>query len=444
METLKGETYMSGKKMNRKITWSLLCIALAGVIFVFFVQARDRIQPDLPPTVSVRPVKYMVVKQNSGEDSRIFPGIVREAGETRLAFRVGGTLQKLDIAIGHPVKKGDILAIIDPRDYKINLTRLRASLEEAIASLSAMESGARKEDIVSLTAQVAAAKANLERSRKNWERLTRLVKENFVSKSQYDMATADLSACQAQYDAAVQELEKGKTGARSEDIAAANARIKQLKASIQAAAFALEDTVLRAPFNGIINRKLVENFEAITPGQPIVSLLDFSTVDVRTNIPEEMILKRKLFTELVVELDAYPGRVIPAVIKELGLKTDHASQSFPLTVSLTLPGGIDIQPGMTASVKIGYSDNSSGSNRNIMVPATAVFSNEKGEPCVWKINTKTMMLSAAKLSIKEINDDFITIISGLIDGDHIVTAGARFLNPNQKIKLMKSSGNTAS
>jgi RND family efflux transporter MFP subunit len=273
--------------------------------------------------------------------------------------------------------------------------------------------------------------------------LDHLVKENIVTKSQYDMATADLSAGQAQYDAALQELKKGRAGARAEDIAAAEARIKQLEASIKAAAYALEDTVLKAPFDGIINQKLVENFEAVTPGAHVVSLLDFSTVDVRTDIPEEMVLKRKSFTELTVMLDAYPQQAFPASIKELGLKTDPANQSFPLTASLVVPTGTDIQPGMTASVNIAYSDNSPGLDQNIRVPAAAVYSDEEGSPCIWKIDIETLAISATKVMIHEINGDWVSIASGLSDGDHIVTAGARFLTQNQIIKPMETDGNSA-
>lgn len=435
---------MSGKKINKKVIWILLCIAVAGLSFGFYVQTREPSGADAPAAVQVRPVKYMIVQHHTGQNIRTFPGLVREAAETRLAFRVGGTLQKLTVVTGQRVQKGDALAVIDPRDYRINLTRLKASLEEAQASFAAIQSGARKEDIASLTAQVTAAEANLDRSRKNWERMDFLVKENVISTSQYDMATADLSAAQAQYDAAVQELEKGRTGAREEDITGAKARIKQLKASIKASEYALSDTVLKAPFDGIVNQKLVENFEAVTPGQHIGSLLDFSTVDVRTDIPEEMVLKRNSFTGLSVVLDAYPQQVFPAVVKELGLKTDQANQSFPLTVSLTMRDRIDIQPGMTASVKIAFSNTSMDNNRKIMVPASAVFSNEKGEACIWKIDMETLTISTTKVTVNGINDDFVVISHGLVEGDYIVTAGARFLTRNQTIKLMKTNGTSAS
>ena len=435
---------MSAKKINKTYIWIFICIAVAGLTFSYFAHTHERLKTGTDSVVQVRPVKYMVVKEYSRQNARTFPGLVREAGETRLAFRVGGTLQKLDVVKGQRVKKGDTLAVIDPRDYNINLARLKASLEEANASFAAMAAGAREEDIASLSAQVTAAKANLEQSRKNWERLERLVKENFVSRSQYDAATADLSAVQARHDAAVQELKKARTGARAEDIAAAKARIKQLKASIKAAEYALGDTVLRAPFDGIINQKPVENFEAVAPGQHIVSLLDFSTVDVHTDIPEEMVLKRKSFNKIAVVLDAYPRRIFQSTIKELGLKTDQANQSFPLAVSLSMPADLDIQPGMTASIMITYSDNKPDSSRNIMIPATAVFSNEKGDVCTWKIDTETLTLSEVKVTVKGIHGDFITVTNGLTDGDHIVTAGARFLTRHQKIKLIQTHGNSAS
>jgi RND family efflux transporter MFP subunit len=249
---------------------------------------------------------------------------------------------------------------------------------------------------------------------------------------------ADFTNSKAAYDTAVQTLEKAKKGARAEDIHAAKAKIKQLKASLAAGKYALKDTVLKAPFNGIVNSRFVEKYETIGTDQPIVSLLDFASVDVKTAIPEQMMLKRSVFTKISCTLEAYPGRVFPASIKELGLKTDTANQSFPLTVSLDMPSGIDIQSGMAASLTIEY-PREDLQNLEFLLPSTAVFSDSNGHACVWKVDPQTFKVSKVLIKASRVKEDAVFVTAELHPGDRIVTAGARFLIPDQKVHLLNHS-----
>lgn len=412
-----------------------------GIIFMgvgFFTWDRQCSESRETAAVLPRPVKSIVVQDRPGLETRSFPGLVHAAGETNLAFRVGGILEEFNVVTGQKVKKGQVIARMDTRDFHLNILRLEAALEEARVTLEAMEKGARKEDIAALTAQVNARKANFERSRKQLERSDKLFSNQFVTTAQHDQAVADFTTQKSSYEADVQVLEKAKRGARKEDILAMKARIKQLTAGLAAGQNSLEDTQLKAPFDGIVNQRFVEKYETIATGQPIVSLLDFKTVDVKTAIPEEILLKRAVFKGISCSLDAYPGKVFVAVIKELGLKTSTANQSFPLTVSLIIPETLDVQPGMSASLEIQYSPKALG-DPGFLLPSSAVFSDSDGAASAWKIDPVTRMVSKIQLKTDRVKADQILVLEGLHAGDRIVTAGARFLIQGQPVCLLKGS-----
>lgn len=154
---------MNIKALSNKKTRAALIVI--GVVFIvggglfwgFGATAREVEETEQV----VRPVKTISLSETTFMETRSFPGLVNAARETNLAFRVSGPLVAFDVRIGRHVDAGDVLARIDPRDFEINRTRLEAAMGEDRASLKAMRTGARGEDIARLEAQISAARARL-------------------------------------------------------------------------------------------------------------------------------------------------------------------------------------------------------------------------------------------------------------------------------------------
>ncbi len=384
-----------------------------------------------------RPVKSIIIQKNEILGKRSFPALINVAKESDLAFRVGGPIKEFNAVVGQKFKKGEIIAKIDSRDFKIQISRLNAALEGARASLKAMKKGARQEDIASLTADLEAAKARLEKSDKELARSKKLIAQSFTTHAAHDEVIEGYKLASSAFEASTQNLKKAKKGARREDIQVAQAQIKQLNTDLSAAQNALEDTRLKAPFDGVINKKYMESYENISPGKPIVSLLDFSTVEINTSIPEEVMLKRSFFKKMYAVIDAYPQQKIDATQTQIGLKTASNNQSFPLTAALNVHQGLDIKPGMTATLFIEYSLNEK-ETKGYTLPVAALFSDLDGNSCAWKVNSN-MTVSRLKLQTGPVRDEKIMVHSGLLNGDRIVTAGARFLMRGQIVRLMETN-----
>ena len=385
----------------------------------------------------IRPVKIMALSGASEKEMRTFTGVVQAVREVSLAFRVGGPLVEMDVNIGQHVNQGDIIARIDARDFEINRMRLTAALKEAQAGLNAMKAGARAEDIASLEARLTAAEVSMQDAKANYRRQKKLLEKNVTTQAAYDSAQAAFDTAKANCNVAEQELKKARTGARSEDVQAAEAGIKRIKTDLQAAGNALNDTRLKAPFDGYIGSKHVENFENVKAGDPIVTLLDASSVEVRSAIPEDVIIRRNDIASITCALDAYQGQTFPAVVKELGRKTEHANQSYPLTVSLSTDEAIIAQPGMAASLILELNKNNSV-GAGFPVPSSAVFADPQGQSCVWRLDRKTMRVAKVPVTIGDLFQDTVQLTSGLSADDQIVIAGARFLSDNQEVRVLNS------
>ena len=428
---------MRSPSFSRKTMSMMISIAAVLAIGIGFAVFNNQDKAEALPGKAqpIRPVKIMQLTGAIEKEIRTFTGVVQAVREVSLAFRVGGPLVEMDVNIGQHVNQGDTIARIDARDFEINRMRLTAALKEAQAGLKAMKAGARAEDIASLEARLAASQVQLRDAKANFRRQKELLENNVTTQAAFDSSQAAFDTARANLNVAEQELKKARSGARIEDIQAAEAGIKRIKIDLRAAENALNDTRLKAPFDGYIGSKHVENYENVKDGDPIVTLLDASIVEVRSAVPEDVIIRHNDIASIFCTLDAYQGKTFPAVVKELGRKTEQANQSYPLTVSLSTDEAIIAQPGMAASLTLELNTHTRA-GAGFSVPASAVFSDARGQSCVWRLDKKTMRVVKVPVTIGVLFQDAVQITSGLFVDDQIVIAGARFLSDNQEVRIL--------
>ena len=422
-------------KRGAIIGWVVACVVLIGIGWGVGRFTKAGHSPGDALESSGRPVKYMDVAPSARVITRAFPGMVKPAREIKLAFRVGGPLVEMNGVTGAKVNKGDVIARIDPRDYQNRIGRLEAALQEANAGLSAMRRGARPEDVALLEAEVKAARAQFQEVSNNYDRYHLLYRENAVAKATYDSARAAFDMAEAKAQAAEKALEKGRKGARKEDIAAMEAKINGLRAEMKIAVDALADTRLTSPLNGVIDKVIFENFETVAPGMPVVTLLDFSHIEVGTTVNETVVIDQDRITSFHCRLEAYPDQLLAATLKELGRKPMGNHQSYPLSITLTLSPEMVVEPGMAATVIITLADQDV--QNSVKVPSAALFYDTTGQACVWRIDPDTQSVEKQPVKPGEVFGSEITILVGLAADQRIVTAGARFLKEGQPVRLLE-------
>ncbi len=173
---------MEGKSMRGKPYIACVCLLAA-------LSPTGCGKPAAEPE-AVRPVRAIKVGDLKAIAGREFPGRAKARDEVDLSFQVSGPLVSLPVDVGSKVKKGDVIAAIDPRDFQAALDTNQGNLERAKANLLAMERGARPEEIEQLKAAVTQAEASYKQAYAEHERNAKLVTTGAVSKSDFDISLA--------------------------------------------------------------------------------------------------------------------------------------------------------------------------------------------------------------------------------------------------------------
>ncbi len=372
------------KTFQKNLVKSVRCCFVLFSLCIWFACAPEE---KTGVTAQARPVKIFHIKKPALTQTRAFPGVAREMRDVQLAFRVSGPLVALPVDIGQFVEQGALIARIDPRDFTV--------------------------EVKSLNAKLAASRAQLTEAQLQYTRYKNLHRKKAVPKAEYDHAQAAYDMTAAQVETNIQALE--------------------------AAQNALDDTALRAPFDGYVHHKFVENYDNVLAKQPIITFLDCSVVEVTAGIPEEMVADGIEFKGYGCSFDAYQGKRFPAQLKELGRKSQPSNQTYPLTVTLAPPESMSIRPGMAATIFVTYATPSTAPP--IIVPGESVVNDKEGKSFVWIYEKKNGSVKKQYVRLGRLMSGGIEVTGGLTHGVSVVTAGAPLLVPGQKVYPLASARN---
>lgn len=336
----------------------------------------------------IRPVKAEILQPSPDVRTMVFPGKAKAAKEVSLSFRVGGPLTELLVDDGMKVMEGDIIAKIDKRDFSINVKTLEAGL--------------------------AASKARFTEAERQFRRYQNLVKAAAASKSAYDQAEAGYEMALAQMNADTKNLE--------------------------AARNALSDTTLYAPFTGYVHKVLVENHETVQMGQPVISLVDISRMEVEISLPESMLPETENFVAYNCIFDALAGQAFSAELKEIGKKANASNSTYPMTLYLTGGALTMVRPGMAADVSISamIPENS----ERFTVPLSSLVNKSANETLVWILNRDTGSVEKRTVTVISLLKEGVEVEGALSAGEWLVTAGAHHLTDGQAARLLKKRSET--
>jgi multidrug efflux system membrane fusion protein len=382
---------------------------------------------------SPRPVKTQLVTAGNKPTVRSFPGKVEASKKVDLSFQVPGVVIKQPGKEGNTVAKGEVISQLRQDEFQARVEAAQGQLNQARATLKALESGERSEEQLRREAQLRAAEAKLENTRTEFERYTRLLKESAVSRSDYDLAETAYRVAQEEEKADRQIVEKGAT-ARKEDIEAQEAVVRGLEGKLAEADLQLSDATLRAPYDGIIAQRLVDEGQNVSPRIPVVKFQSTGEIDIVADVPETFMateMRSATILEIVAEFTMAPGREFPVQIKEATQVADPKTQTFQIRTAMKPPSGFTVLPGMTATITIAYQQAGSSGNR-ILVPVSAVTRLETGPQVVWVIG-RDQVVHPQPVKAGAVTGGVIEIVEGLQSGERIVVAGVDYLRDGMKV-----------
>ena len=425
---MKFAQYADGRATRR--LFAALALALACV------SCRRQTDPQTQVDLRDEPraASVYVVPIPDEFETRTAPVFIKGATTAKLSFRVPGRIEVFNAEIGKRFREGEVVAKLDDRDYQLVVARAKQALVEANAALKAMETGARPEDVSSAEAALAAARSQRETAEKQFARVDSLNRDGAASEMQRDLAKTTLDGALAAERAAEKTLEKAKAGSRVEEIEMMKAKIAGLEIDLKLAENKLEDSVLLAPFSGVVSEKFFDAHESVLPGLSVATLVDDEHFEGEISADEELTLRKDDLVSIECAFDAAPGKVFDATLKQASTSARKGNRSYLATLDVKATPEDGLLVGMVGVAKAVFKNPSA--RAFVPVAALAPFddSTPSARSAVWIVDPDSMTVSKREVTVGDAADGRAAILSGLSGGELIVAAGARFLTEGERIR----------
>jgi RND family efflux transporter MFP subunit len=249
---------------------------------------------------------------------------------------------------------------------------------------------------------------------------------------------ASYDTAKANYDRAAKLVEKGHISRTDYDKLKAN--YAGAKAGLEAAKQDMKYATMKAPFAGYISKRYVENFEEITAKQTIFALQDISSLDIKVDLSENLMIrarKNKTKPDIYAKFNAIKDKQFPLTVKEISTQADEQTQTYQVTLNMQPSENYRILPGMSATVVASSQalDEDKGSWVNL--PVAAVISNPEKQGTVWLVDESSMTVSPRTVETGRLSGKNITV-GGLSPGDRVVIAGAAFMREGMKVSFLET------
>ncbi|MES2976735.1 MAG: efflux RND transporter periplasmic adaptor subunit [Pseudomonadota bacterium] len=336
--------------------------------------------PPPPPQEPIRAVKVMTVGVSEFQSGYEFAGEVRARVESRLGFRVAGKITRRQAELGQRVKAGQLLAQLDPQDYRLAADAARA--------------------------QVAAAQTNRDLAAADYKRFAALKDQNFISGAELERRDTTLKAAQAQ-------LEQAQA---------------QLKSQGNQASY----TSLVADVSGVVTAIEAEPGQVVSAGTPVVRIAQDGARDVVFAVPEDKVAAIKAGSDVTVRVWA-ENRTVSGKVREVSASADPVTRTYQVKVGLDGAGA----PALGATVYVSPQSLSHAGAQVIKLPTSALKQDGRNS-AVWVLDKATMTVKSQPVQIATADGNEAVIAGGLAPGMLVVSAGVHVLSPGQKVTIYQS------
>jgi RND family efflux transporter MFP subunit len=352
--------------------------AAAAAGFAAFSWTANASRPAATEPV-VRPARVIEIAYQRRSQSLVLAGIVVPRIETTLGFRVSGKIVARTIDVGMAVKPGDLIAQLDPADYRLAVDNARAAL--------------------------ASAEADHSRAKADHERYL-----NLRGSAAFTQQTLDQ---------------------RQSIAATALARVDQARSQLASAENNLAYTDLRADAPGVVTSLQAEVGQVMAQGQGVLRIARTDELEILVGVPEHRLKAVREARSASFELWSDAGHRHGAKLRELSPSADPMTRTYPARFTvLQQPEFIGL--GMTATLAFERPDSQAVAE----VPMSAIF--QRGtQPAVWVVDRESGTVDLRPVTIARWGNDTAAIASGVKDGELIATAGVHKLETGQKVKPMQ-------
>jgi len=347
---------------------------------------------------AARQVKTARVEETPFGETVTANGTLAAFDQSTAGVKVAGRLSSIAVDFGSVVRRGQVIAQIEPNDYKLRVQQAEAALSQARARLGLSPDGTDDKVSPEETGTVRQAKALLDESRLNRERAVRLVEQGVVAKADFDAADASYKVAQSRYQDAIEEIRNRQ------------ALLAQRRSELALARQQLADTAVHAPLDGIVQEKVASVGEYLAAGAPVVNIVRMNPLRLRAEVPERDAGTVRFGQNVRVSIEG-DAKVHLGQIKRLSPVI--AQQNRMLLVEADVQNDGSLRPGSFAKAEIVTND----SKMAVTVPNNSIVTFAGIEKVIVVQNGKAL---EKPITTGRRSGDWTEILAGVNVGDQVI------------------------
>lgn len=423
-------------KISKFNFWKLgiPAIGLVGTIAIAYIIFR----PQPTPEINIETDTVLVKSQDLQLQIKV-NGLVQSIRKINISPSTQGRIMELFVREGDRIQAGQAIARMDDEQLQAQVSQYEAILDRSQAQLAERLAGSRQEEVAKAEADVIRSEARVQEARSRLqlakEKLNRrqiLQKEGAITRealneSQVDVRNAEDNLTQTQASLAIsqQDLARQRSGFRAEEIAQTRAQVAEANAQLQSFQIQLNNTLVRAPFGGIITRRFTDVGDFVAPttsasssdGATSASIAELSSgLEVEAKVPEANIAGIKQGQSVEVRSDSYPDQVFKGQVQSIAPRAVKENSITSFRVKVKLETGLEqLKAGM--NVKLAFI--AEPIQNALVVPLSAVVTQKDGQRGIWLLDAnREIRFQLIRLGSE--NGSQVQILEGLKAGDRIL------------------------
>jgi RND family efflux transporter MFP subunit len=263
-------------------------------------------------------VRTAIVQRMSIQRDVDLSGTLLSPDQARVSSEVAGIVRDVPVQLGSEVRAGDLLVRLEPRELQLAFDRAEGQLHQVEAQLGIDHSQVKQPPSDEQIASVRQAMANRDDARNTFKRAQQLHDRGLMSQVDYDTAETRLKVGEANYQAAV------------DNIQALKAMLQDRRAAWELAQKKVNDAAIKAPVAGSVSERLVQPGEFIRENTPVATIVQVNPLKLKTAIQERYAALIRPGQGVAFNVEAFPGRVFAGKVAYVSPAVDQATRTFPV------------------------------------------------------------------------------------------------------------------
>ena len=418
----------------------VLLIALSALVTLLAIGGYLYFSSAAKP-ISVAEVKLESGGGSSGDTVLSASGYVVAHHKIAVGAKVMGRVSWIGVEKGDKVLQDQVLVRLEDSEFRAQANQARANMAAAQARLDQLRSGSRPQEKLKDKAGVLQADATLRNAEAEYERTEKLYRAGISSKTELDRAVALRDTSRALLESARQSSSMTDVGPRIEEIRAADAQVRQMKAALEYADTQLAATEIKAPVSGTVLQRIVERGEMVSPSAfgesgartSVVALADLDDLQVELDISQADFARLKMGQRAEIIPEAFSNLKYTGFIAEIAPEANRAKATVQVKVKVDNPDE-HLRPEMNARVNFLSEEPTaqSKSSPRVLVPKAAVVRKDAN---AFVFVVKGNRVEQRSIRLGDESGEFYFVLEGLSGGESAATTGADKLTDGDRVKI---------